>query len=107
MRDIEGDGALLQQMAAMFAREYPVYLQRIDTAIAEGDAEQLTKAAHRFRGMLSTLRFIRAAQTAAELEELGISSELEGAPAACERLREDIDQVLLVFEAQVALLTAK
>jgi CheY-like chemotaxis protein/HPt (histidine-containing phosphotransfer) domain-containing protein len=93
-----GDGRLLAQIIRMFRSDSRSSLARIGRAVEERDGEGLRMAAHAFKGAIATVGAPRARAAAAELEQIGRSSQFHDADAAHRRLRDEVallDRALL------------
>ncbi len=66
-----GDAALLADMIQLFQEEAPGLLARAQAAVQSADAEQIRKAAHALRGLVSAFS-TRAANAAQSLEQTAI-----------------------------------
>jgi len=65
---VEGDAALARLVAEQFLAEGERLPQRLDAALAAGDAVAAARAAHEIRGMAGTLGAARLAACAGMLE---------------------------------------
>jgi len=92
------DPALLRELLAMFRKDRPASVERIERAIKNGDAEEVRMSAHAIKGPLGTLGARRSAAIAAEIEQMGREKELANAPERLTRLRDELQQ----FDAALA-----
>src|ERR1700685_2295711 len=76
---IGGDEELLQELCQIFLEESPKLMQKLQLAIAEGDADGVTRAAHSIKGEASYLGASGSSQAARELEEMGRCKDLSRA----------------------------
>jgi two-component system sensor histidine kinase/response regulator len=95
---VEGDKALLADLAKLFCEESPRMLAAVRTAVASKDADALERAAHSLKGSVATFAAANAFEAALKLERLGRAKELTGAEKVCavlsaevERLRADLE----------------
>lgn len=95
---VDGDRAMVTELAAMFLGECPERLHRIASAIAASDARALEQSAHALKGVLGTLFARPAAAAARDLELIGRRGDLRGAREALEVLRARLDRALPAFE---------
>jgi PAS domain S-box-containing protein len=94
-----GDRALLQEIIEVFRKDYPQSLRRLDRAVARRDAEALRMTAHALKGSIATVGSPAGRLTAFELEQMGRSGDLAGAPEAVIRLRERLKLLEQAFAA--------
>jgi len=71
-----GDEELLRQLVEIFRQDCPEYFSAVQAAVMATDAEALARAAHTFKGPLSTLGFAEALQCAQRLEQMGQRREM-------------------------------
>jgi two-component system, sensor histidine kinase and response regulator len=76
---IGGDEELLQELCQIFLEESPKLLQKLQHAVAEGDSDGVTRAAHSLKGESSYLGAGGTSQAARQLEEMGRSKDLSRA----------------------------
>jgi PAS domain S-box-containing protein len=74
----DGDAILLGQMIAIFAANAPAHLDRVASALREGNAAELRESAHKLRGLLSAFS-TSAAEVAGLLEQAGAAGQLDRA----------------------------
>jgi two-component system sensor histidine kinase/response regulator len=87
---LDGDLELAQQLAAIFIDECPRMLDRLRTAVADGSADEVRRAAHALKGSLSNFIDGGPTATAFELETMGREARLEETSLALERLEREI-----------------
>jgi CheY-like chemotaxis protein len=87
---VGGDEKLLKRMIHTFQRDTPKRLNGIAGAIRRKNPETLASLAHALKGSVSIFGAETARKKADELQEIGRSSELSGAPEALARLKEEI-----------------
>jgi PAS domain S-box-containing protein len=90
---VGGDEQLLEEIAALFAAECPIWMGQIQEAIDREDASALERAAHKFRGSLSAFSATAAVAAAGELEAIGRNGGVQGASAAFALLEKSIQQL--------------
>jgi HPt (histidine-containing phosphotransfer) domain-containing protein len=82
LSNVDGDAALLKEIATLFLGEYPRELQALRDAVACGDAELAARTAHGLKGSVSNFGARAARKAASEIEDLGRAHMLaEAAPA--------------------------
>ena len=91
---LEGDGALLAELAAIFVGDCPQVLGSIRQAIANRDAEAVARAAHALKGSVSNFAARRAVEQALKLETMGWQGRLEGADEAFSALESTVGRLL-------------
>jgi CheY-like chemotaxis protein len=90
---VDGDRTLLAELARLFVEERPLLLEAMETALRDGDAQELARAAHKAKGAFGNLSAPLAQQAAAELEMLARRSELGPATDVFLRLRQHADRL--------------
>ena len=83
------DEALVSEIIQTFLEEAPQQLGEIDRALADGDAQRLQRAAHKFKGSAMLFSARSTVEAARELEERCRASDLIGAREVHRRLHED------------------
>jgi PAS domain S-box-containing protein len=104
---VGGDEELLREVVEMFLGDCPRLLADIRDAIVQGDATQLQRAAHTFKGCVSNFAAQTVAEAAWQLEEAGRQRNLAEAHAAyatLENLVRQLQQVLTVLLPQASCL---
>jgi two-component system sensor histidine kinase/response regulator len=86
---IDGDTALLADLARLFREESPKWLAAMRDAIDRGDAPTLERAAHTLKGSAGNLAAHRTAHAAQRLEHLGREQNLAPAREALAQLEEE------------------
>ena len=80
-------------MVAAYFELTPGLLDELQTAIEDGQAEVVAKAAHTLKGGCGNFFAKAAFQSALKLEQMGKSGELVGAEQSLECLRGDLEQL--------------
>jgi signal transduction histidine kinase/DNA-binding response OmpR family regulator/HPt (histidine-containing phosphotransfer) domain-containing protein len=88
---VGGDVALLREIIAAFADEYPSLLERIREGVAKGDAEAVQAGAHSLKGAVSNFGRSAARDLAERLETRGRNQNLVGAEVLVEQLERAIE----------------
>ena len=91
------DTDLLEQLIIMYAEDEPRLVQDIEAALAAGDPEALSNAAHALKGAVSNFCAPRARASAERLEHLGRDRQLGDAPAALAMLHQELGALRRVF----------
>ncbi len=69
-------------------------LLRIESAISQGESNDLQKASHKLKGSVLQFSASAAAASAGKLEEMGKSGSLEGAGASLATLRREVSSLM-------------
>ncbi|WP_292932115.1 response regulator [Noviherbaspirillum sp.] len=87
----EDNPTLVSDIIELFVTDSPKHLNNIATALAEGNAEALESAAHRFLSSIENLGADRMRKHCMELERMGKEGTLEGAQQLYEALQREFD----------------
>ncbi|MGQ0633884.1 MAG: response regulator [Planctomycetaceae bacterium] len=90
---VDGDEALLDELAAAFLEESPQLVAQMQGALARGDARSLGRAAHAIKGGLRTFGADLAHRLACQLESQAGAADLAGAETTLTELREVMREV--------------
>jgi len=90
-RRVDHDRDLLRELVAVFAKEAPRLLARIEEGILAGLAGDVKKASHKLKGSLLQFSARTALAAAQELEEKAQNGLIAGATPLLNRLRHEID----------------
>ena len=90
MDRLDGDCQFLIELTEIFRREYPRQVGLIRQAIDQGDAPGLKRASHALKGALTSLSACQARESAAHLEEMGATGNLQGARAGLHNLEGEL-----------------
>jgi len=91
---MNGDEALLHEIAGMFLDLLPSELTPLRSAVAAGDREAIRKSAHRLRGSLSNFGAEGAVEALRALEALsGGTADIGSAPALLRRFENELGLV--------------
>jgi HPt (histidine-containing phosphotransfer) domain-containing protein len=93
-RQTGGDAGLRVEVVRMFLEDCPQRLDAIGAAIASGDATALASASHALKGSAAYLKAGSVRDCAADLERCARDGRMSDAPAAFERLREAVGDLL-------------
>jgi two-component system, sensor histidine kinase and response regulator len=93
LRRVEGDEALLADLANLFSDESPRMLSAIQEAIADKNGEALERAAHSLKGSVATFAARPAVELALKLERQGRANELDDAARVFGLLSTEIERV--------------
>jgi signal transduction histidine kinase/CheY-like chemotaxis protein len=87
---IDGDEELLQEMCQIFLEHSPELLQKLQQAVAAGDFDGVTRAAHSLKGEAGYLSAGGTSQAARELEEMGRGKDLSRAQGTLAILEQEV-----------------
>ena len=93
-RQTGGDIALRGEVVRMFLEDCPQRVEAIGAAIDNGDAAALASSSHALKGSAGYLRAALVRDCASDLERCGRDERLGDAPAAFDRLREAVGELL-------------
>ena len=102
---LDGDRALLGELVELFRADYPGNLRAAQEAIDLQDASSLRSTSHSLKGALANLSATHASETAAELEAIGKSVEMNRAQSILGRLTQEIGDAMRALEALCTLHT--
>ncbi len=87
---VDNDTEFLAETVQMLADDGPTLLEQIGAAVQAGDAEAVGRHAHALKGMISNFCAPETQACALEVEKLGKSGDLAGAPAAMQTLESKV-----------------
>jgi HPt (histidine-containing phosphotransfer) domain-containing protein len=76
LRWVDGDHALLVELAGIFLEDCPQRLHELDQAVKEGNAIGVRQAAHSLKGMVAGFATRSAHGLSAQMENLGKAGDL-------------------------------
>lgn len=91
---LDGDKELLEELAHLFADEWPKTSAEIEFALAKADAASLDRCAHGLKGASANIGAKRLSAVALELEKLARAGMLEKAPAQWEIVKQEVTKLL-------------
>jgi two-component system sensor histidine kinase/response regulator len=94
---VDGEKAILEEMAELFCADAPACLDKLRTAVATGDADQTGRIAHSLKGAVGALGATTVYALAAELEAMGQAGRMQGATTVLQRLEDAIHEVAAFF----------
>jgi HPt (histidine-containing phosphotransfer) domain-containing protein len=86
---MEGDRDLLEELAHLFADEWPKSAAEIEAALKAGDATLLERQAHGLKGASANVGAERLSAAASEMEKLACARNLKSLPAQWETVKEE------------------
>jgi PAS domain S-box-containing protein len=96
---LEGDADLLHELARIFLRDGPRLLAEAKSALAEGDAARLQRAAHTLKGAASNFSALAAAGAAEHLEAMARDGDLRRADSVLRTLEDALAQTIPALKA--------
>jgi CheY-like chemotaxis protein/HPt (histidine-containing phosphotransfer) domain-containing protein len=104
IRSLQGtDGtALAKKVICAYLADTPTRLGQMQSAAGAGDAEALRKAAHGMKSSSGNVGADRLAGLCKELEAIGRSGTVEGAPRLLEGAAGELERVVAALRAQLA-----
>jgi CheY-like chemotaxis protein len=96
---LDGDEALLQEMAPLFLKECPKLMTRIRSAMMQGDMAELRRAAHTLKSSADVFAAKPLGDAALRLETMGRNGELKQEDKAWADLEALVSRLLLALRA--------
>jgi CheY-like chemotaxis protein/HPt (histidine-containing phosphotransfer) domain-containing protein len=90
---VDGDRELLREVIGLFLEDYPETMAEIDTALSEGDAARLNRAAHALKGSVANFGARNSFDLALRLEMVGKTGDLKGADEAFHVLAAEMERL--------------
>lgn len=87
-----GGSDVLVDLIGIYLEEAPKQLDRMEAAIAEGDADALGLAAHTLKGSSAQLGVPRLSELCRDLEAMGDAGEVAGAEGKVRKAREAFER---------------
>jgi HPt (histidine-containing phosphotransfer) domain-containing protein len=94
---VDGDKALLEEIARLFRNDYPGWLEELQAAIRAGDALSTERSAHSLKGAVRIFGATAAYNLASELEAFGRAVDLTGAATILPMLERELKQLNKAF----------
>jgi HPt (histidine-containing phosphotransfer) domain-containing protein len=96
---VENDHELLRDLLVIFKQDYPQHLLSLKGAVFCSGMKQVQASSHALKGMLSNLAMARAADAAAELEQMGRNGERAGLKEALAHFEQEIADLMPVVDS--------
>ena len=90
---LDGDREFARGLLETFLEHLPDQREPLEAAVDSGDAQSMSRAAHKLKGSLQSIRARDAAESALALETQGRDGTIGPACAAWERLRRQLEEV--------------
>ncbi|GAA3544520.1 response regulator [Zobellella aerophila] len=101
LQNLEGNNALLEELAELFLEECPKLMQEIETTSAEGDAVALRRAAHTLKGSAQVIGARAVGGAALGLETLARAGDLDKLAQARRRLEQSLAELAPALKAAI------
>jgi two-component system sensor histidine kinase/response regulator len=88
------DRDLLAELTGLLRESAPATLADLREAVIAGDPKKVERAAHRLRGSVSHFQAGKAVSTAASLEHMGRRGDVSGGLNLCDRLEDQVRELL-------------
>ncbi len=95
---MDGDRGLLEELAHLFAGEWPKSAAEINAALKVGDAALLERLAHGLKGAAANVGAERLSTAALRMEKMSAAQNLKSIPAQWEIVKEEAAALLEEFE---------
>ncbi|HUJ32367.1 MAG TPA: response regulator [Candidatus Acidoferrum sp.] len=95
---LDGDRELLEEVAHLFAEEWPKSVAEIESALAAGDLPLLQRLAHSLKGASANVGAKRVSSAALELETLSRAGKLEKLQVQWEIVKREASRLFAEFE---------
>ena len=96
------DEELLNEIVALFLREYPRLLGGIHAALASGDVQALQFSAHALKGSVGNMAAPRTLRAAMDLEAIARADRLPAAGEALATLERELSHLHIALTGPVA-----
>ncbi len=101
LRKLEGDEDFLRELAEMFLAQYPGLLTTVEEALANGEGDELARAAHALKGSSQVIGGKATAAAALRLEHLGRAGKLTEAGPELDILRARLGELKLALMSEL------
>ena len=98
---VDGDRALLAELADLFLQDYPRLIEEMRDSIARSDFMGLERGAHTLKGRLAFFGIQRIRDMALDLEILGRTRDLTEGVRSLHAIEAEMDKILPEFKALV------
>jgi len=96
---VENDRELLRDLLAIFKQDSPRHLLSLKEAVLHSEMKQVQASSHTLKGMLSNLSMDRAADAAANLEQMGRHEERAGLKDALTLLEQEVADLMPMVDS--------
>jgi PAS domain S-box-containing protein len=99
MARVQGDSALLREMAELFLKNSPKLLEEIRQALGQGNRQALERAAHTLKGSVSNFAAHAALEAAKRLEHIARQGDLDDSAQALQSLEQELERLRPALES--------
>jgi HPt (histidine-containing phosphotransfer) domain-containing protein len=96
---VENDRELLRDLLLIFKQDSPRHLLSLKEAVLHSEMKQVQASSHTLKGMLSNLSMDRAADAAANLEQIGRHGERAGLKDALTLLEQEVANLMPMVDS--------
>jgi two-component system, sensor histidine kinase and response regulator len=101
LRDLDGEGKLLDELATLYVADTVKQLKTLTEAIEDGDAATTKRLAHTLKGSCSSIGATGMSRIAADLQEVAQSGDLDPTQKLLAALEEEYDRVRHALDAEL------
>jgi signal transduction histidine kinase/DNA-binding response OmpR family regulator len=94
---VDGDKALLEEIARLFRNDYPGWVEELRAAIRAGDVQSTERTAHSVKGAVRIFGAAAAYNLASEVESFGRAGDLTGAATILPMLERELERLSKAF----------
>jgi HPt (histidine-containing phosphotransfer) domain-containing protein len=94
LEGVGGKEETLRELAGLMLEECPRLLEQMRRSLADGDVEELRRAAHTLKGSARLFAAHPTADAALEVEDIGREERLTDADDAVARVQTEVDRLL-------------
>ena len=102
LQRVDGDHDLLREVVSLFLQETPGLVRAVRSALAQADAASLERSAHALKGSVGNFGARHVQELVARLETLARNSDFANAGPVCERLDQQLSQLMSALESLIA-----
>jgi HPt (histidine-containing phosphotransfer) domain-containing protein len=102
LEHLGGDETLLMEVLDIFLAEAPKHLAALRAAVTQGAAGTVETAAHTLKGELGYLGIPDISRMAAQLEDMGRTQNLAGAPALLSQFEANVTSLFAAVRQAVS-----
>jgi two-component system, sensor histidine kinase and response regulator len=98
LRRVGGDRELLMRIIDFIIEDSPEFVRKIETSLESGEYEEIERAAHSLKGLVSNLHCTAVQDKALEIERLAHNGDQKSIGPALEALVRLIEQMMLKID---------
>ncbi|SPP65116.1 Hpt domain-containing protein [Nitrospira lenta] len=99
---VDDDEELFQTLAELFLEQAPLDMAATQAAMDAGDAEALSRAAHRMKGAILQFSASALFEATKQLEALGKAGRIDEAKPVCARVTHELQQLMTALNEYIA-----